>query len=464
MFTQSFTRRTHIDAPAETVFEWHAQPGAIERLTPAWEPLEVLERTGGIEDGARVVLGLSLGPFRLRWEAEHCDYEAGVQFRDIQRAGPFARWEHTHRVEPDGPASCYLEEHIDYALPFAPFSHLVAGGFVRRKLNRLFDYRHRITAEDIAAHQGADTVAPMRILLSGASGLVGSALAPFLTTGGHRVVRLVRRPEAVNAAAILWSPETGIANPDALEGLDAVVHLAGESIASGRWTPQKKAAIRDSRVQGTRVLCEALAKLQQPPQVLVCASAIGYYGDRGDACLQEDSAPGDDFLARVCRDWEAATAPASDRGIRVVNLRQGIILSLSGGALPKMLTPFQLGAGGMIGDGRQYMSWITLDDVIGAIHHAIVTETLQGPVNAVAPEAVTNHMFTRTLGKVLKRPTLLPMPATAARLAFGEMADALLLSSARVKPSKLQDTGYLFRHRTLESGLRHVLGRVVKAS
>lgn len=461
MFTQSFTRRSHIDASAATVFNWHARPGAIERLTPAWEPVEVLERSGGIEDGSRIVLGLRMGPWRLRWQAEHCDYEAGVKFRDIQRAGPFARWEHTHRVEPDGPASCYLEDHIDYALPFAPLSHLLVGGFVRRKLNRLFDYRHRMTAEDIAAHRGAGTAAAMRILVTGSSGLVGSALLPFLTTGGHRVARLVRRPEQAQAAAIPWSPHTGIADPGALEGLDAVVHLAGENIATGRWTPQKKAAIRDSRVQGTRVLCEALAKLQRPPQVLVCASAIGYYGNRGDDILREDSPPGDDFWAGVCRAWEAATAPAFARGIRVVNLRLGIIQSLARGALAKLLAPFQLGAGGILGHGRQYMSWVTLDDVIGAIHHAMTTEALQGPVNVVAPEPVTNRIFTRTLGQVLKRPTLLPMPAAAARLVFGDMADTLLLSSARVKPVRLQDTGYTFRHRTLEEGLRHVLGRVV---
>ncbi len=463
MFTRSFsfTRRTHLNAPAATVFNWHARPGAIERLTPAWEPVEVLERTGGIENGSRVVLGLRMGPVRLRWEAEHCDYEAGVQFRDIQRAGPFARWEHTHRVEPDGPQSCYLEDHIDYALPFAPVSRWLAGGFVRRKLNRLFDYRHRITAEDIAAHQGAGTAAPLRILVTGASGLVGAALVPFLTTGGHGITRLVRRADQVSENAILWSPQAGIADLGALEGLDAVVHLAGESLATGRWTQPKKAAIRDSRVQGTRALCEALAKLQQPPKVLVCASAIGYYGDRGDAELQEDSPSGDDFLAGVCRDWETATTPASAHGIRVVNLRLGIVQSLAGGALAKMLTPFQLGAGGIIRPGNQWMSWVTLDDVIGAIHHAIITETLQGPVNVVAPEPVTNRNFARTLGGVLVRPTLFPMPAAAARLAFGEMADALLLSSARVRPTKLQHAGYTFRHHTLEDGLRYVLGRAV---
>ncbi len=461
MLTKTFVRRTHIDAPAAAVFNWHARPGAIERLTPAWEPVEVLERTGGIENGSRVVLGMRMGPLRLRWVAEHCDYEEGVQFRDIQRSGPFARWEHTHRVEPDGPASCYLEDRIEYALPLAPLSHLLAGGLVRRQLNRLFNYRHHVTAQDIAAHQRAATAAPMQILVTGSSGLVGSALTPFLTTGGHRVARLVRRAEQAGASALLWSPQTGTADPRALEGLDAVVHLAGESIATGRWHAQKKAAIRDSRVQGTRALCEALSKLQQPPKVLVCASAIGYYGDRGDEHLSEDSTPGNDFLAGVCRDWEAATEPASARGIRVVNLRLGIVQSMAGGALAKMLLPFQIGVGGIIGHGHQYMSWVTLDDVVGAIHHALITDTLQGPVNVVAPQPVTNRVFTRTLGQVLKRPTLFPMPATAARLAFGEMADALLLSSARVTPGKLQDTGYLFRHCNLEDELRHVLGRVV---
>ncbi len=460
MFTKSFVRRTHIDAPAADVFDWHAQPGAIERLTPAWEPVKVIERTGGIENGSRAVLGLRMGPLQLRWEAEHCDYEAGVQFRDIQRSGPFAHWEHTHRVEPDGPQSCYLEDRIEYALPFAPLSHLVAGGFVHHKLNRLFDYRHDTTAQDVAAHQHASSTAPMRILVTGASGLVGSALLPFLSTGGHQVTRLVRSANQANGSACLWSPQTGIADPDALEGLDAVVHLAGDSIATGRWTPQKKAAIRNSRVQGTQTLCETLAQRRQPPKVLVCASAIGYYGDQGDARLHEDSPPGHDFLAEVCRDWEAATQAATAAGIRVVHLRLGIILSLAGGALAKMIVPFQMGAGGMIGRGRQYMSWITLDDVIGAIHHALITDRLHGPVNAVAPQPVTNREFTRTLGHILHRPTLFPMPAAAARLAFGEMADALLLSSARVTPTKLQDTGYTFRHRSLENGLRHVLGRV----
>jgi uncharacterized protein (TIGR01777 family) len=252
---------------------------------------------------------------------------------------------------------------------------------------------------------------------------------------------------------------TGSIDQARLEGLDGVVHLAGESIATGRWTAEKKARIRDSRVKGTRLLCESLARLDQPPRVLVSASAIGYYGDRGDEILHEDSASGSGFLAEVCHMWEAATEAASQRNIRVVNLRIGVVLSAMGGALATMLFPFRMGLGGIIGSGRQFMSWIALDDLLGSIAYALRTDTIRGPVNAVAPHPVTNREFTKTLGRVLARPTLLPMPAFAARLAFGEMADELLLSSARVEPARLSAAGYDFRYPTLEGGLRHLLGR-----
>jgi uncharacterized protein (TIGR01777 family) len=248
----------------------------------------------------------------------------------------------------------------------------------------------------------------------------------------------------------------GTIDASALEGVDAVVHLAGENIAQ-RWTSSQKAKIRDSRIKGTQLLCETLARLSSPPKVLVSASAIGYYGDRGEQILTEDSPLGRGFLAEVCRGWEAATEPARQRGLRVVPLRFGVVLSPAGGALAKMLPPFRLGLGGMVGSGRQYMSWIALDDVVGAIQHAIVTDTLQGPTNAVAPQAVTNQEFTKTLGKALGRPTVFPLPAFAARLMFGEMADELLLASTRVQPAKLLGSGYRFRYPELEDALRHVL-------
>ena len=453
-----FVHRSRLQAPAAAVFRWHARPGALQRLSPPWEAVEVLERSGdGITNGVCVTLGIHIGPLCLRWVSEHCDYQADQQFRDIQVSGPFVLWEHTHRMEADGPVACYLEDHIKYALPFSPLSDWLAGPFLRHKLKRLFAYRHRITQFDIAAQAAYKKAHRMNILVSGSHGLIGSALVPFLTTAGHQVTRLSRSTSA--ESTLQWDPESNRIPTPALDGLDAVVHLAGENIASGRWTPEKKARIRDSRVKGTRLLCEALAQLANPPKVLVSASAIGFYGDRGDAVVTESSRPGMDFLAQVCRDWEAATEAARARGIRVVNLRIGVVLSPAGGALAKMLTPFRLGAGGIIGDGSQYVSWIALDDVVGAIQHALLTESLHGPVNAVAPQPVTNRQFTKTLGHVLGRPTLFPLPAFAARAMFGEMADALLLASTRVEPRQLQTTGYAFGYPEAEDALRHLLGK-----
>jgi uncharacterized protein (TIGR01777 family) len=297
----------------------------------------------------------------------------------------------------------------------------------------------------------------MRISVTGSSGLIGSALVPFLAAQGHEVGRVVRSTTA--AGAWRWDPGAGHVDAGAVNGKDAVVHLAGEPIAAGRWSAARKARIRDSRVRGTRVVAEAVARANPRPKALLCASAMGFYGDRGDERLTEASAPGRGFLSDVSREWEEACAPARDQGVRVVNLRFGLVLSPAGGALAKMLLPFRLGAGGVVGSGKQWWSWVALDDVGGAIQHALVTPGLSGPVNVAAPNPVTNAEFTRTLGRVLARPTLFPVPVFAARLAFGEMADALLLASARVVPERLQQTSYVFRHPELEGALRHLLGR-----
>ena len=459
MKTDRFVRRTRLAAPAAEVFRWHARPGALERLTPPWESVELLERTGGIEDGSRVVLGRRTGPFRLRWVAEHRDYKEGRQFRDVQVSGPFARWEHTHRIEPDGPDACFLEDDLTYALPLGSMGRWFGGAWVRTKLDHLFTYRHRITTQDLETQMAYGPNSPQDVLITGSSGLVGSALVPFLTTGGHRVTRLVRSSPRPNHDEIGWDPAAARMDASQLEGLDAVVHLAGDNIATGRWNAAKKARIRHSRVQGTHLLCDTLAQLDRPPKVLVCASAIGYYGSRGDARLREDSAAGMDFLAEVCQAWEAAAEPARQRGIRVVHLRFGMILSPAGGALANMLVPFKLGAGGVIGNGQQYLSWIALDDVVGAVYHALMTDTLYGPVNVVSPQPVTHREYTRVLGRVLRRPTWVPLPAFAARLAFGEMAEALFLASTRVEPAQLIDSGYVFRYPELETALQHLLGK-----
>jgi len=296
----------------------------------------------------------------------------------------------------------------------------------------------------------------MKILISGSHGLVGTALIKSLASEGHEILRLVRyAPSSVQE--IEWSPDRYSIALARLEGFDAVVHLAGESIAEGRWTDEKKKRIRESRVKGTRLLGDALANLSQPPKTFVSASAIGYYGDRGDGILTEASPPGKDFLSEVCVEWEKATALASEKGIRVVNCRFGIILDANGGALKKMLPPFRMGVGGKIGSGQQWMSWIALDDVVRGIKFALANDSIRGPVNFVAPAPVTNARFTKTLGKVLSRPTLFPIPAFGVRLLFGEMADALLLSSQRVEPALLQTSNFLFQYSQLEAALRHVL-------
>lgn len=458
MQKQTFVYRSRIPAPAEAVFRWHARPGALERLTPPWESVEIVEKTGGIENGARVVLRVKLGPIAQRWVAEHRDYEDGRQFRDVQVSGPFSHWEHTHLIEPDGPSACYLEDRIEYALPLGLLGQIGGSAFTRAKLERLFTYRHHVTKWDILQQLKGKEM--MRIAVSGASGLIGSALTPFLTTAGHQVVRLVRSAPRPDSDELPWDPERGVQDLTRLEGLDAVVHLAGANIAEGRWTPERKKLIRESRVKGTRALSEALANLANPPKTFICASAIGYYGSRGADILREESEPGTGFLAEVCQEWETSTQPAEAKGIRVVHARMGVVLTPAGGALAKMLLPFQLGVGGVVGGGLQYMSWIAFDDVLGALHHVLMTEGVHGPVNIVGPTPVTNHEFTKTLGRVLKRPTVLPLPTLAARLGFGEMADELLLASTRVEPRQLLATGYEFRSPTLEAALRQVLGKM----
>jgi uncharacterized protein (TIGR01777 family) len=299
----------------------------------------------------------------------------------------------------------------------------------------------------------------MRVAVSGSGGLIGSALMKALADGGHDAVRMVRRAPSVGEKAVRWDPRTGAVDAAGLEGADAVVHLAGENIAAGRWNAGRKAAIRDSRVEGTRHLSEALAALSNPPETLVCASATGYYGDRGDNVVTEESPAGTGFLAEVCREWEAASAPAVRKGIRVVTLRIGMVLASDGGALSRMLPVFRAGLGGVLGSGSQYVSWIALDDLPAIVLHALSREELRGAVNAVAPRPATNRELTKALGKVLSRPVLCSVPAFALRLVFGEMADALLLSGCRVLPRRLEETGYRFRYPELVGALHHLLGQ-----
>jgi uncharacterized protein len=455
---QLFTARSPMPVSASELFAWHARPGALERLTPPWESVELLERSGtGIEVGARVSLRMQLGPVPRRWVAEHTRYEPGHLFQDRQVSGPFARWEHTHLMHPAPDGSSDLEDHIEYALPGGVAGRLLGGRFARAQLTRMFAYRHALTRADLLRHAHYAPRGPLQVAVSGASGLIGSQLVAFLGGGGHAVRRLVRG--AAGPGEVAWDVDRQLVDAEALEGVDAVVHLAGASIGDGRWTAERKEAIRRSRVVGTRVLCETLARLRRRPQVLVCGSAIGFYGSRGDALLTEESTAGEGFLAEVVREWEVATAPALDAGIRVVHLRSGVVLSPRGGALAKLLPAFRYGAGGRVGDGQQWMSWVSLEDVLGLIQHALFDDTLRGPLNAVAPGPVRQRDFARTLARVLHRPSLAPLPGAAVRVGLGEMGRELLLGSQRVLPRVAEAHGFRHLYPELEGALRFLLGR-----
>ncbi len=463
---QRLVVRSELPVARSQAFAWHDRPGALPRLTPPFMPAEVADPGRGLAEGSRVVLRLPVGPLRgplaglaPRWVAEHTRYDPPREFVDVQRSGPFARFAHRHRFEDLGAGRSALVDDIAYRLPLGRLGQAVAGRVVSGKLEAMFAYRHRVTREDLAAH-AAKEVEPMHVLITGASGLVGSALTAFLTTGGHTVTRLVRRAPASDDEA-RWDPATGEVDRAALAGADAVIHLAGEGIAERRWSAEQKQRIRDSRVDGTRTIAQAMADLgDDAPRTLVCASGAHAYGDRGDAELDESSEPGEGFLADVVRDWEAAADPAREAGIRTVHVRTGIVQDPAGGALGKVLPLFKLGLGGRLGSGRQWWSWVSRDDVVGILHHALTNPEVSGPINATAPNPVTNAEWTRVLGRVLGRPTALPVPALAPKVLLGtELAEELLFFSIKVHPAKALATGYTFRHPDLEDALRFLLGR-----
>jgi uncharacterized protein (TIGR01777 family) len=455
---QLFRRTLRLPVPVETLFAWHERPGAFLRLSPPWDQPRVLEHTGGIRDGARVVLEVRAGPVPTRWVLEHRDYVENRRFRDVMQSGPFSHWVHTHEFAPDGPDASLLDDQIEYALPLGGLGDAVAGGFVRETLERVFRYRHAVLTADIERHAEFADRPRLTVAITGATGFIGSQLAAFLSTGGHRVLRIGRGAVRPGVVDISWDPSSGRLDAASLEGVDAVIHLAGASIAD-RWTASHRRAIRDSRIEGTSLLAHTLAGLSRRPRALLSGSAIGVYGSRGDELLDEASRFGAGYLAEVGRDWEAATAPAERAGIRVAHLRTGIVMGAAGGALAKQLPLFRIGAGGKLGSGAQWLSPIALDDVIGAIHWVLMRDDLRGAVNLVAPEAVTNAEFTRVLAGVLHRPALATVPAFALRLALGaEMANETVLASQRVRPGALLASGFRFRLPGLEQMLRFELG------
>ncbi len=479
-------------SPGE-LFAWHERPGAFQRLAPPWETLRILSDphdAGGLRDGAHLIFQIRKWPAWITWEARHLGFEPGVRFIDEQVRGPMAFWRHTHSCLPapgsgtgsvTGPTSgtSIMEDALEYRLPAQALSGVLAGGFLRAELERMFAFRHARLRADLNRHaqmRAAGLGTGTRWAISGSSGVIGSALASLLTTGGHRVDRLVRGRARPERGEIFWQPggspagtadggseaSRGQVDQAALEGCDVVVHLAGEPVLPrglGGWAKGQREAIRASRVEGTRTLARAIGSLARPPRVLICASGIGFYGNRGDEELAEDATVGSGFLAEVSRDWEAACEPARQAGVRVVNLRIGAVLTPRGGALAGFLPTFRLGMGVVIGTGRQWMSWIGLDDLLGVIVHAASNDALSGPLNAVSPAPVRAGEFARTLAHVLDRPLMMNLPTFMLRAMMGEVADAAVWS-CRAVPDRLRTSAFRFQHANLERALRWELGMV----
>ncbi|MGZ0152740.1 TIGR01777 family oxidoreductase [Kribbella sp. WER1] len=444
----SLVKSSVVPAPRDEVFAWHQRPGAVVRLTPPWMPVRIEQEAADLAHGT-AVLGFPLG---LRWVAQHHGEQAPDRFVDELDSAPLkwaVRWRHTHEFEAVGPDRTRVTDTVETNVP----------GVLLRPM---FEYRHRQLADDLAARQRAVDAGlrPLTVAVTGSHGTIGSALAALLSTAGHTVVRLVRRPTD-NDRERYWDVD----NPAStlLRGVDAVVHLAGASIA-GRFTDEHRRTLRESRIGPTRALAQLAAETEDGPKVFVSASAIGYYGpDRGDEELSETAARGEGFLAELVEAWEQATSPAAAGGVRVVNVRTGLVQTPAGGVLKLQYPLFAAGLGGPLGDGNQWQSWIGIDDLLDIYHRALYDDQLNGPVNAVAPTPVRNREYTTTLAHVLRRPALLRVPSLGPRVLLGEEgARELALASQRVVPTRLSELDHVFRRPTLDDALRHLLGRAAE--
>jgi uncharacterized protein len=463
-----FDRSSVIICDRDRLYQYHANPGALNRLIPPWEKISIECRSDSLSVGSEVTIRNSVFGVPVRWFARHTILDIPRHFQDIQLSGPFHSWIHDHHFETLPDSYSQLQDHIQFRLKLEPFGR-VALPIVRSKLNSMFDYRHRTTAADLQLQHFLKPWTPnrpLRIGVTGSNGMIGRRLIDLISVLGHQAIRILR-PSSVdrapdfplNAQTVRWDASAGFDDLASVQGLDAVIHLAGKGIASSRWNASIKNAIRVSRVEGTRALVQDLCKLESPPKVFVSASGAGIYGDRGEDVCDEATSLGNDYLAKLARDWESAAQSFEASGGRVAIGRLGIALHPREGALAKLLTPFKLGVGGPIGNGKQYWSWIDVDDAAAGFLYLAINPNCTGAYNLVAPEQTTNRQFSKILGKVLARPSLLPAPAFALRLLLGEMADAMLLSSTRVSCSRLIRDHFPFRSPTLEVCLRHVLGR-----
>jgi uncharacterized protein (TIGR01777 family) len=429
---------TPLPFPPGLVRAWHERPGAFQRLAPPWEAIEVLEQQGTVREGDRLVMRIPPG---VQWEAVHHPLPDG--FVDEMARGPFSSWRHAHHFVDDGAGGTVIHDEIT----FAPD---LAAPVVDARLARMFAFRRARLQEDLSRHAGRP---PLRVLLAGASGLLGTQLVALLQTGGHEVVQLVRRTPG--PGQVRWDPAAGELDPTALEGVDALISLSGENVGEGAWTPARKDALLQSRLQTTSLLSRTLAACRNPPRTWLSASAVGYYGDTGDTGVDETGPRGGGFLAELCERWEAAAVAPS--GVRRVLLRLGVVLSARGGALARMASVFRFGAGGPIGGGRQFFPWIAMDDALYAMLHALHDPSLAGPVNLVAPNETRQAEFAGALGRAVGRPAFLPLPAALVRTLFGQMGEEVLLAGQRVRPAALAP-GFRWSQPDLDGCLRWELG------
>lgn len=433
--------------------------------------MDIVEQKGGINDDDISIFQINLGPITFKWVAKHFGYIHNRQFQDKMIKGPFKKWVHTHSFIPQDPNQCIIEDKIDYMPRFGKIGSKIIQKRIQHYLNQLFLYRSRILVNDTILEKMTQEKGK-NILITGSHGLIRSSLIPLLTNiGRHKITRLVRKVNNNNMGlshttkkedkkSIFWYPEYDKLDHHELEGFDIIIHLAGENIF-GRWTDIKKQRIFDSRVGSTKLLSKSLTKLSNPPSLLICASAIGYYGDRPNEYLTEDSIPGKGFLSEVCQKWENATKDASEIGIRVVNTRFGVVLTPKGGILQKLLSPFKLGLGITIGNKDQYISWVSIEDVIKSIFYSITNTSIKGPVNVVSPKPVTNLEFSDTLKKIYNPKLSVSINQNIPKLIFGEMSKEVLSTNTNVIPKKLVSTGYKFFNLELEDSLRFLLGKII---
>lgn len=432
--------------------------------------MNLIDQKGGINNGAISVFRINVGPITFKWVAKHFGYIHNLQFQDKMIKGPFKKWVHTHSFISQGQNQCIIEDKIEYMPRFGKIGSKILQKRMQNYLNQLFLYRSRILVNDLFLEKITQEKGK-RILISGSHGLIGSSLIPLLTSiGRHKISRLVRKVKNNNMdllpetnkedkKSIFWDPQYNKLDPYELEGFDIIIHLAGENIF-GRWTDTKKQRIFDSRVGSTKLLSESLTKISHPPSLLICASAIGYYGDRPNEYLTEDSNPGKGFLSEVCQKWEKATKEATEIGIRVVNTRFGVVLTPKGGILQKLLSPFKLGLGITIGNKDQYISWVSIEDVIKSIFYSITNTSIKGPINIVSPNPVSNLEFSDILKKIFNPKLSMSISQNIPKLIFGEMSKEVLSTNTYVIPKKLVSTDYKFFSSELEDSLRFLLGKI----